>query len=325
MALLDVAKRDHEWLIAADLGFAVGPRLNAAGRLDDMSHGIECLLTTSPDQAAVYAEELDLLNAERKEIERGMQKEALQALDSVSLVKDSRAAGGTGALPMGLVLYDATWHQGIVGILASRIKERYHRPVIAFAEESETEMKGSARSVEGVHIRDVLDAVATAHPGLVTKFGGHSMAAGLSLPKAHLDTFSALFAEEVAKHLTPAQLTGRMLTDGALEPSEMTLEMALQLREFGPWGQHFPEPVFDGRFELLEQRIVGGAHLKFTVATGVGNQVVDGIAFNIDLNVWPNEARFVRLVYRLDINHFRGVRSLQLMTDYLEPIVDGDA
>lgn len=310
-ALLEIGKRDPQRLVAADLGFAVGPRLNAAGRLDDMSHGIECLLTEDSAVAQTFANELDLLNAERKEIERGMQREALAALDQVSLAEKT--------LPKGLVLYDSSWHQGIVGILASRIKERFNRPVIAFAQESDGVLKGSARSIEGLHIRDALDAIAAHHQDVITKFGGHAMAAGLSLRQEKLKQFQQLFVEEVARRLSDEQMLGKLYTDGDLPPQSLTLETAQLLNEYGPWGQHFPEPVFDGRFEVLEQRIVGACHLKMVIAKGVGNAIIDAIAFNVDLEKWPNECRHVDLVYRLNINHYRGVASPQLLVEYLEP------
>ncbi|MDX1692342.1 MAG: single-stranded-DNA-specific exonuclease RecJ, partial [Ketobacteraceae bacterium] len=214
-ALIEVARRTPGRLVAADLGFAVGPRLNAAGRLDDMSHGIECLLTDDPRHARDIAIELDQLNHNRKSIEFSMQNEALAILNQLQFERDS--------LPWGLCLYRKDWHQGVIGILASRIKERFHRPVIAFAPGDEGEVKGSARSIPGLHIRDALDAVAAQHPGLIAKFGGHAMAAGLSLPTQHLETFKAAFDREVRRMLTEDDLTGSVLSDGELHPRELDL------------------------------------------------------------------------------------------------------
>jgi len=316
LALLDVGGRERNSIVASDLGFAVGPRLNAAGRLDDISLGIQCLLCDSPDLAREMAMELDDLNRDRKAIEGGMQDEALASLNKLALNQEG------GELPWGMCLYDPTWHQGVIGILASRIKDRYHRPVIAFANSGETEVKGSARSIPGLHIRDALDAVATRHPGLLSKFGGHAMAAGMSFDRARLNDFRQAFDDEVRRQLTADDLQACILSDGALAESDLSLGMAETLREAGPWGQHFPEPVFDGEFYLIQQRIVGVKHLKLVVATDAqGQQLLDGIAFNVDLEQWPNEgAEKVRLAYRLDVNEFRGRRSLQLMVEYLEAV-----
>ncbi|MDX1696562.1 MAG: DHHA1 domain-containing protein, partial [Ketobacteraceae bacterium] len=223
--------------------------------------------------------------------------------------------------PWGLCLYRKDWHQGVIGILASRIKERLHRPVIAFAPGDEGEVKGSARSIPGLHIRDALDAVAAQHPGLIAKFGGHAMAAGLSLPAQHLETFKAAFDREVRRMLTEDDLTGSVLSDGELHPRELDLPFARLLRHAGPWGQGFPEPVFDGEFELLEQRIVGEKHLKLVLTVPDSNRLMDGIAFNVDLAQWPNKkARRVHLAYKLDVNEFRGIENPQLMVEHIEAL-----
>jgi len=314
LALLEVAGKARHRLVASDLGFTVGPRLNAAGRLDDMSLGIECLLCTSPDLAREMAIELDDLNKDRRAIEAGMQQEALKSLEGISLDGD--------ALPWGVCIYDPQWHQGVIGILASRIKERFHRPVIAFADANEEEIKGSARSIPGLHIRDALDAVASAHPGLLTKFGGHAMAAGMSLKKSDYPRFQKAFDEVVRSTLRQEDLHAEILSDGSLTREELNLPLAYTLREAGPWGQHFPEPIFDGEFYLVQQRIVGEKHLKLVLASDANHQhIVDAIAFNVDLNVWPShQAKQVRLAYRLDINEYRGRESLQLMVEYIEPL-----
>lgn len=310
-ALLQVGKRDLSRLVASDLGFVVGPRLNAAGRLDDMSIGIECLLTDDPDKALEIAEQLDALNHERRGIEQTMQQQAFKAIELLHLDEKK-------SLPMGLCFFDERWHQGVIGIVAARVKDKFHRPVIAFALANESEIKGSARSVSGVHIRDVLDAVATKNPGLITKFGGHAMAAGLSLHKKDFKKFSEAFDHEVSLFMTPEQLQHCLWSDGELLLSELSLDCADLLRDAGPWGQAFPEPLFDGVFELLEQQLLQGKHLKMKLARD--GQYFDAIAFGVDPGAWPNHrCTRVRMAYRLDINEFRGVRKVQLMVEHVEP------
>ena len=313
-ALLKVADRRVGDAVASDLGFAVGPRLNAAGRLDDMTHGILCLLAKTPAEADWLAQELDGLNRERREIEQGMQQEAIAVVERLDL--------SGRALPVGLCLYEPGWHQGVVGILAARIRERYHRPVIAFADAGAGLIKGSARSIPGLHIRDALDAVAARHPGLLHKFGGHAMAAGMELGRADFERFAAAFDAVVAAQLADTQLRGEVLSDGALAPRQLGLELAQRLREGGPWGQHFPEPVFDGEFALLEQRLVGGKHLKLKLAPAVDpQQTLDAIWFNIDPAVWPRpDVSRAQVAYRLDVNEFRGFINLQLMVEQINPL-----
>lgn len=312
-ALLEIANRDPQRLSASDLGFALGPRLNAAGRLDDMSVGVALLLCDNLGEARVLANELDALNQTRKEIEQGMQAEAMTLCDELLRGRD--------AMPAGLALYHPQWHQGVVGILASRIKERFHRPVIAFAPAGDGILKGSGRSVQGLHMRDALERLDTQNPGLMLKFGGHAMAAGLSLEEARFDEFNARFAALVNDWLDPAMLQGEIWSDGPLSAEELTLETAELLREAGPWGQMFPEPLFDGKFRLLQQRIVGERHLKVMVEPVGGGPLLDGIAFNIDTSRWPdNSVREVELAYRLDVNEFRGNRSVQLLIDALWPL-----
>ncbi|MGQ3890609.1 single-stranded-DNA-specific exonuclease RecJ [Legionella sp. CNM-4043-24] len=312
-ALIEVAGRECSRLLESDLGFSVAPRLNAAGRLDDMSLGIECLLSNDLNQARELAAELNELNQERRLIETEMKEQALQAIDSL-LSKMSHMEH----LPMALCLMDKTWHQGVIGILAGRLKERYHRPVIAFAAVSDTELKGSARSIPALNIRDALAAVDKDHPGLISKFGGHAMAAGLSVRPENFAAFQQAFVKEAARHLDASQCEGVLLTDGPLERQDITLETARLLQEAGPWGQSFPQPCFDNTFEILDQRLVGQQHLKLTLAHPAGGDPIDAIAFFVDLARWPNHrARQVHVVYKLDINVYQGRTRLQLMVDML--------
>ncbi|WP_312174577.1 MULTISPECIES: single-stranded-DNA-specific exonuclease RecJ [unclassified Pseudescherichia] len=312
-ALLEIANRDPQKLAASDLGFALGPRLNAAGRLDDMSVGVALLLCDNVGEARVLASELDALNQTRKEIEQGMQAEALALCEKLERSSET--------LPGGLAMYHPEWHQGVVGILASRIKERFHRPVIAFAPAGDGLLKGSGRSIQGLHMRDALERLDTLYPGMMLKFGGHAMAAGLSLEASRFEEFQQRFGDLVTEWLDPSLLQGEVVSDGPLSPAEMTLEVAEMLRDAGPWGQMFPEPLFDGRFRLLQQRIVGERHLKVMVEPVGGGPLLDGIAFNVDTTIWPdNGVREVSLAYKLDVNEFRGNRSVQLIIDDIWPI-----
>lgn len=315
LSLLTLAKRNYATLAASDLGFAVGPRLNAAGRLEDMSTGIECLLAQDESEAHTLALQLDGMNKDRRDIESGMREQAFALVDEISLDGD--------ALPAALSLFDEGWHQGVVGIVASRIKERCHRPVVAFAladaHGASDELKGSARSIQGFHIRDALDAVATRHPGLISKFGGHAMAAGLSLSRENLEEFRAAFAEEAARVLSPELLQATIVSDGELTAKELTLTNAVLLAEAGPWGQAFPEPCFHGRFRIQQLRRLGENHLKMVLSPPDDDAViVDAIAFNVSEEDWPPAtATEITLAYRLSVNEFRGNRSLQLMVEHL--------
>ncbi|MEY5418282.1 single-stranded-DNA-specific exonuclease RecJ [Salmonella enterica subsp. enterica serovar Corvallis] len=312
-ALLEISNRDPQQLAASDLGFALGPRLNAAGRLDDMSVGVALLLCDNLGEARVLASELDALNQTRKEIEQGMQAEALILCEKLERSSET--------LPGGLAMYHPEWHQGVVGILASRIKERFHRPVIAFAPAGDGTLKGSGRSIQGLHMRDALERLDTLYPDLMIKFGGHAMAAGLSLEEHKFEPFQQRFGELVTEWLDPALLQGEVISDGPLSAAEMSMEVAQLLRDAGPWGQMFPEPLFDGRFRLLQQRLVGERHLKVMVEPVGGGPLLDGIAFNIDTTCWPdNGVREVELAYKLDINEFRGNRSLQIIIDDIWPL-----
>lgn len=314
LALLEVAGRDRHRLVSSDLGFVVGPRLNAAGRLDDMSIGIECLLADDPRRARELAVQLDEMNRDRRSIEQDMQSQALAWLSKF------REPENQDDLPWGLCLFEPDWHEGVIGILASRIKDRLHRPVIAFAQADDGNLKGSARSIPGFHIRDGLDAVAKRYPEVLSKFGGHAMAAGMTVHAEHFETFQQAFDAEVRRQLSHEDLIALVVSDGELSPHQLTMEMAHLVREAGPWGQAFPEPVFDGLFRIVQQKIVGQKHLKLVLSTLDGSQLYDAIAFNVDLDVWPNEAPMVQLAYKLSINEFRGQQSLQLMVDYLEPL-----
>ncbi len=313
-ALIEVSGRDQKRLVATDLGFALGPRLNAAGRLNDMSEGIELLLCTDLNTAREMASELDALNRDRKIIETGMQEEAIAELDRLQLDTHQE-------LPWGVSLFQENWHQGVIGILASRVKDRLHRPVIAFANADHGEIKGSARSIQGLHMRDALDSVARDNPGLILKFGGHAMAAGLSIKSVDFDCFKNAFDKEVRKQLSPQDLEAEIHTDGELSPADMTLHTAQKLREGGPWGQSFPEPVFDGQFQVIQQKLVGQKHLKMVLKVPGSDFRMDAIAFNIDPGLWPDpRVKRLETVYKLDINEFRGQQNLQMLVDYFRPV-----
>jgi single-stranded-DNA-specific exonuclease len=312
-ALLALGKRSLPTLTATDLGFTIGPRLNAAGRLDDMAIGIRCLLAVSDSEAMALATRLDQLNSERREIETRMQGVALAA------VKGLRAPDAEAPARRGVCLFDADWHQGVVGLVAGRIKDRVRRPVIAFARNADGTLRGSARSIPGVHIRDVLDGIATRHPELISRFGGHAMAAGLSIEERHLDAFARAFDEEVGRWHDPSIPANRVQTDGELTSDEIALDTAQALRDGGPWGQAFPEPCFDGRFAIKNARVVGDKHLKMWVTTADRARAFDAIAFNFkgseeDAPLPDGE---VRLIYRLDINEYQGERRLQLLVDHV--------
>ncbi len=314
-ALIEVANKNQQRLVASDFGFALGPRINAAGRLDDMSFGINCLLAPDLASARVMARDLDDLNKARREIEQGMQQEAESVLKSLTLDKTN--------LPNAIALYHQNWHQGVIGIVAGRLKEKFHRPCIVFAKASDDlpadkqqEIKGSARSIPGLHIRDLLEHIDSQHPNLILKFGGHAMAAGLSIAQQNFEKFQVVFNELAGQWLKEEDLQSIILSDGELSTQQLTLGFAEQLREAGPWGQNFPEPLFDDQFTLVQQRIVGEKHLKLVVEKQ--GEVFDGIAFNIDIKAWPDpKAKQVHLAYRLDVNEFRGKRTVQLMIENL--------
>ncbi len=307
IALLEVAKRIPAQLVASDLGYAIGPRLNAAGRLDDMSLGIECLLAKTPAAAKSMAEQLDQLNYERRAIENQMQREAFEIVVHLNF---------SNTLPVALCLYDEHWHQGVVGLVASRVKEKIHRPVIAFAKVDDNTLKGSARSIGGLHIRDALDAVATQYPELLEKFGGHAMAAGLSIHPDNFDAFQQAFATIVSQRVNEDHLQGKVETDGPLKHEDITFSLAEVIREAGPWGQGFPEPMFDGEFHLIDQHIVGGRHMKMVLQVPQTDHFIDAIAFNVDTEKWPDQhCKTAQLTYRLNINEYKGRKKLQLLVE----------
>ena len=317
-ALFTVGKRNINNAVSTDLGFTCGPRLNAAGRLDDMSLGIECLLSNDPQQAMDYATALDDLNIERRAIEESMKAEALVLLEEL----DKDQLGGE--LPPVICLFKETWHQGVIGILAARVRERYNRPTIIFApadpdDENNTEIKGSARSIPTIHIRDIFDEVATANLGLLEKFGGHAMAAGLTLAKPCLEEFTQAICDIVNNHANEETFQEIHYSDGELTAADFDLKNADALRYAAPWGQHFPAPVFDNQFVLMNKRLLKEKHLKLVLRpcdnTSQLQRSVQAIAFNVDLTEWPEEGGEIHLLYKLEVNEFRGDSSLQLMVE----------
>ena len=310
-ALIEIAGKKSQSLATTDLGFAIAPRLNAAGRLDDMSLGIQCLLVEDPKLAKEMALQLDELNNDRREIEGQMKLEALKLLAEMKALDPHH-------LPAGVCLYDAEWHQGVIGILAARIKDQLNRPVIAFAPAGKDSIKGSARSIPGVHIRDVLSDIAAAHPKLLSKFGGHAMAAGLSLTMHDYPAFALVFDEMVGKRLQSVDLEQKIWSDGELAEQEMTLEIADLLQQAATWGQAFPEPVFHGLFEVIQVRIVGQRHLKLVLRRPDGALLIDAIAFFVDNPEKWLGLRKILAAYKLDINEYRGNRNVQLILHYLE-------
>ena len=321
-ALLKVASKNHQQLTSKDFGFAIGPRLNAAGRMDDMSIGIECLLSVTQDDAESAAQLLDDLNNERKKVEGGMQQQALAALERLPMAEVGSASS--------LCLFQADWHQGVIGLLASRLKEKYYRPVIIFAPAQEgntnddAELKASGRSIPGFHLRDALDLVAKRIPHALNKFGGHAMAAGLSLNRRYLQEFKQCFEEVAQQLLTPELLVNTLVTDGLPAPQDFTINMARQLRFVAPWGQNFPEPLFDGEFQVANQRLLGADknHLKLTLQLPNSRQLVDGILFGIERHGFTQQdlanINRVHVVFEMDVNEFRGNETVQLIIRHLE-------
>ncbi len=317
-ALLETAGRRCDQATAADLGYVVAPRLNAAGRLTDMSLGIECLLADEPHEAAALAAQLARLNEERRDIEQRMQLEAVELAAAVRF-------DAAGVEAQGLCLFEESWHQGVVGLVAGRIKDRLHRPVVAFARAGDGFLRGSARSVAGINIRDVLDGIAARQPGLIEKFGGHAMAAGMTLRETSLEEFRSAFAGEIAARADPDSLAGVIHSDGELHGEELSVQMARILRGAGPWGQGFPEPMFDGAFRIIDARIVGGKHLKLQLreAAAPGAAELEAIAFGYvggaaeDPSVRAGAE--VRLAYRLEVNEYGGMERVQLNCQHLKP------
>jgi len=314
-AILATAQRKPENIRASDMGFAIGPRLNAAGRLDDMSLGIECLLSEDEYSANQFAQRLDQLNQDRKSIEADMKMDADLKLQEMDF--------GEGEMAWGLCLYEAHWHQGVIGILASRVKEKFNRPVIVFAPADDDpsienpELKGSARSISGFHMRDALDIIAKRHPAYLSKFGGHAMAAGMTIEKKHLKEFTQAFDTVVREQLSAEDLEATLLSDGVLSENDLTIECVNMLELAGPWGQQFPEPRFDDTFELVQQRVLKEKHLKLVLAKQGSTQMFDAIQFNSEWIGKSIPAR-IRVAYRPNINEFRGRKSVQLMIDHIE-------
>ena len=311
-AILKQAGRTMSRCVSTDLGFAVGPRINAAGRLEDISIGIECLLTDNAQTASEYARLLDQINSERRDIESTMRDQAFRFVDKL----------GEQRWPNCVCVYEASWHQGIVGLIAARVRERCHRPVIAFAREDEHFLKGSARSIPGVHIRDLLEAISTVHPGLIDKFGGHAMAAGLTLAESGLDVFKKAAADQMRRLYPGADFSGAIVTDGSLPDTALNLKFARSLRDAGPWGSAFPEPLWSGDFSIVEQRTVGESHLKLRVRPASGGSIIDAIAFN---QAGPAYRGVVQLAFKLDVNEFRGVENPQLVVEQIAPLHEGSA
>ena len=314
-ALMTVAGKEMTQCTSSDMGFAIGPRLNAAGRLDNMGVGIDTLLTDDSNRARTLAIELDDINRQRRDVEQTMQEDAIAQLDQLSFDNDE--------VPLGYCLYDESWHQGVVGLLASRIKEKQHRPVIAFAPSSETEIKGSARSIPGVHIRDVLALVATKAPDVLSHFGGHAMAAGVTIKKAHLAEFHRLFLVALGEMVEPDNLNKQRLSDGELGCDEMTQSLAEQLPHIASWGQGFPEPQFHGVFKIESFKLVGQLqnHLKLVVSLA-DQRHVTAMAFGQTRPDWLEAGQQALLRYRLDVNEYRSQRQLQLLVEELLPIAD---
>lgn len=309
-ALLDIAARDPAELKASDLGFVLGPRLNAAGRMETMDIGIECLLATDTQTAHALARQLNELNLERRQVESEIKQEALAALENLQLDQDH--------LPAALVMFEEHWHQGVIGIVAGRLKEQFHRPSIVFAADKDgIHIKGSARSIDGIHIRDSIEKVAEQYPDLISHFGGHAAAAGLTIQKQHFEEFKQRFTELVAQS-DDALFQAVLWTDGELPAQAFQLQTVDTLAQLGPWGQKFPAPVFEGRFKVIDYRWLKEVHLKLRLALENG-QRIDAIAFNVrdKFNFDPMQDR-VRIVYELDKNQFNGNVSLQLRMLHLE-------
>ena len=316
-ALLEVGKRRLPRVVASDRSFAVAPRLNAAGRLEDMTVGIECLLAEESFQATQLAFQLHELNQQRRAIEDDMKQQAFAVLKQLDLQDKQQNPD------LGICLFDPNWHQGVIGIVASRLKDHWHRPTLVFAPDDEVYMKGSGRSISQVHMRDLLARIDVHYPGLIDKFGGHAMAAGLSIKRCHFEAFQKAFQQEVAALLSGVDIDKRLLCDAQLREQDLSVEFASMLERAGPWGHHFPEPLFANRFHIVDQRIVGHKHLKLLLAKG--DCLLDGIAFNVDLEYWPNHrCQYAQIAYRLVINEFRGQTNAQAIIECIEPLTEVD-
>ena len=311
LAILNQSGRQLSTLTSGDLSFAIAPRLNAAGRLTDMSLGIECLLTDDKENATEMAKKLNQLNIERRQIQDNMEEQAFTEFEKY--LQDTSKK-----IPHGICIYNQNWHQGVVGILAAKIKEKFNRPVIVFAQECQGILKGSARSITELHIKDVFDEIARLYPELILTFGGHAMAAGLTIEESQFDRFSDVFNKVVNQYISSDSLEDQCLTDGELSGDDFSLPLALAIQNAGPWGQSFPEPIFVGQFKILDKRIVGESHLKLKLQSR-NNNTLDAIAFNMTDDDWPSKLEQITSTYRLGINHYRGHSQVQLFIEHIEP------
>ena len=311
LAILNQSGRQLSTLTSGDLSFAIAPRLNAAGRLTDMSLGIECLLTDDKENAAEMAKKLNQLNIERRQIQDNMEEQALAEFEKY--LQDTSKK-----IPHGICIYNQNWHQGVVGILAAKIKEKFNRPVIVFAQECQGILKGSARSITELHIKDVFDEIARLYPELILTFGGHAMAAGLTIEESQFDRFSDVFNKVVDRYISSDSLEDQCLTDGELSGDDFSLPLALAIQNAGPWGQSFPEPIFVGQFKILDKRVVGESHLKLKLQSR-NNNTLDAIAFNMTDDDWPSKLEQITSTYRLGINNYRGHSQVQLFIEHIEP------
>ena len=311
LAILNQSGRQLSTLTSGDLSFAIAPRLNAAGRLTDMSLGIECLLTDDKENATEMAKKLNQLNIERRQIQDNMEEQAFTEFEKY--LQDTSKK-----IPHGICIYNQNWHQGVVGILAAKIKEKFNRPVIVFAQECQGILKGSARSITELHIKDVFDEIARLYPELILTFGGHAMAAGLTIEESQFDRFSDAFNKVVDRYISSDSLEDQCLTDGELSGDDFSLPLALAIQNAGPWGQSFPEPIFVGQFKILDKRVVGESHLKLKLQSR-NNNTLDAIAFNMTDDDWPSKLEQITSTYRLGINNYRGHSQIQLFIEHIEP------
>ena len=311
LAILNQSGRQLNTLTSGDLSFAIAPRLNAAGRLTDMSLGIECLLTDDKENATEMAKKLNQLNIERRQIQDNMEEQAFTEFEKY--LQDTSKK-----VPHGICIYNQNWHQGVVGILAAKIKEKFNRPVVVFAQECQGILKGSARSITELHIKDVFDEIARLYPELILTFGGHAMAAGLTIEESQFDRFSDVFNKVVDRYISSDSLEDQCLTDGELSGDDFSLPLALAIQNAGPWGQSFPEPIFVGQFKILDKRVVGESHLKLKLQSR-NNNTLDAIAFNMTDDDWPSKLEQITSTYRLGINNYRGHSQIQLFIEHIEP------
>ena len=311
LAILNQSGRQLSTLTSGDLSFAIAPRLNAAGRLTDMSLGIECLLTDDKENAVEMAKKLNQLNIERRQIQDNMEEQAFTEFEKY--LQDTSKK-----MPHGICIYNQNWHQGVVGVLAAKIKEKFNRPVIVFAQECQGILKGSARSITELHIKDVFDEIARLYPELILTFGGHAMAAGLTIEESQFDRFSDVFNKVVNQYISSDSLEDQCLTDGELSGDDFSLPLALAIQNAGPWGQSFPEPIFVGQFKILDKRVVGESHLKLKLQSR-NNNTLDAIAFNMTGDDWPSKLEQIISTYRLGINNYRGHSQVQLFIEHIEP------